>query len=242
MHEQKQIRDTTVEDRIAAEEANPKGLEGSTQSVEAQVWWPHPLSDAIKRGFDVTLSLLALMAFAPLIAVIFGLLRLEGGPALVGLTYVGRGGRRFQCIRFRTTQFQARRGNYFEGLAAANSQWSQPYNVGGHPEITELGRFLRFTGLSHLPQFLNVLFGDMSFVGPRPVNDADLPRYGHAAREYLACRPGLTGLWDLPGSNPLDFSTRVRLDRIYSRRRSMLMDLKILFRFIEGSLGGDDER
>ena len=200
------------------------------------------MSDVIKRGTDITLSLLALVAFAPLMAVIYGLLRLEGGPAFVGLTYVGRHGRRFQRIRYRTTQVQAPRSRYLEGLATANSQWSQPFNVGGPPEVTDLGRFLRFTGLNCLPQFLNVLFGDMSLVGPRPVTDADLRRYGPAAREYLACRPGLTGLWDLPGSNSLDFSTRVRLDRVYSRRRSMFMDVKILFRFMEGSLGGDDER
>ena len=110
--------------------------------------------------------------------------------------------------------------------------WAREHKLKDDPRITRVGRFLRKTSLDELPQILNVLKGEMSLVGPRPIVEAELPKYGRAVRHYLASKPGITGLWQVSGRNDIDYSRRVALDRHYVENASVLMDLGILLRTV----------
>ncbi len=111
-------------------------------------------------------------------------------------------------------------------------EFSRDFKLKNDPRITSLGKFLRRSSLDELPQFLNVLRGEMSVVGPRPIVNAELPRYGAHMNEVLSVRPGMTGLWQVSGRNNLSYRQRVRLDLRYARNRRMLLDLKIVMKTI----------
>jgi lipopolysaccharide/colanic/teichoic acid biosynthesis glycosyltransferase len=111
-------------------------------------------------------------------------------------------------------------------------EFANDFKLKNDPRITKLGKFLRRSSLDELPQFLNVLRGEMSVVGPRPIVRAELNRYGHHMNEVLAVRPGMTGLWQVSGRNNLSYRQRVRLDLHYARSRKFSMDLKIVFQTI----------
>jgi lipopolysaccharide/colanic/teichoic acid biosynthesis glycosyltransferase len=110
----------------------------------------------------------------------------------------------------------------------AAAQWAQYQKLDNDPRVTRLGHLLRRTSLDELPQLWNVLRGDMSLVGPRPVTRAELERYGSAASDYVSVRPGLTGLWQVEGRNALTYEERVAMDRRYARKLTFRQDLRIL--------------
>ncbi len=109
-------------------------------------------------------------------------------------------------------------------------EYERDFKLRQDPRITPIGRFLRRTSLDELPQFINILKGEMSLVGPRPIVDQEIERYGPSMSEVLSVRPGLTGLWQVSGRNNLSYEKRVQLDLMYSKHRSFFMDLKIIFR------------
>ena len=111
-------------------------------------------------------------------------------------------------------------------------EWRENQKILKDPRTTPLGQFLRKTSIDELPQFLNVLFGDMSCVGPRPIVPAEMARYGNYDRDYLAVRPGLTGLWQVSGRNSIGYDRRVAFDRFYVRRWSLWLDVMILLRTV----------
>jgi lipopolysaccharide/colanic/teichoic acid biosynthesis glycosyltransferase len=182
--------------------------------------------DRAKRTIDVTLCLVILPIVALLLLACVIAIKLNSpGPAFFVQQRTGRGGRRFPMFKLRTmvVDAEARKAE----LLHLNQLTYPDFKIADDPRITRVGRILRKTSLDELPQFLNVLRGDMSLVGPRPTSfSADTYRLWHTAR--LEVKPGITGLWQVSGRNELDFDERLRLDIAYIRQRTVLLDLRIL--------------
>ncbi|HEV7268751.1 MAG TPA: sugar transferase [Falsiroseomonas sp.] len=195
------------------------------------------LAAAIRPGAKRALDLLgagALLLFAlPVFLAIALLVRLDGGPVFYAHPRVGRGGRLFDCLKFRSmvTDADCRLTALLDSDPAARVEWEATRKLKNDPRVTWVGRFLRASSLDELPQLLNVLKGEMSLVGPRPVQVAELAAfYGAAAQHYLLVRPGITGPWQVSGRNDTSYAQRVALDVAYATRPSLLGDVKILLR------------
>ncbi len=184
----------------------------------------------LKRGFDILAALVLLIAAAPLMLLIAVLVRLDGGPALFRHRRVGAGGAPFQCLKFRTMVLDAESAlnSLLARDAAARAEWEAEFKLRNDPRITRLGRFLRKSSLDELPQLFNVLAGQMSLVGPRPIVYQEIARYSTRITDYYACRPGITGLWQVSGRNDVSYEERVTLDSRYARQWSFARDLVIL--------------
>jgi lipopolysaccharide/colanic/teichoic acid biosynthesis glycosyltransferase len=155
----------------------------------------------------------------------------DPGPIFFGQFRLGHEGRRFRCWKFRTMVIDAET-RLTELLAtdpAARAEWAKDCKLRNDPRITSIGRFLRKSSLDELPQLLNVLIGDMSLVGPRPIVHAEVERYGRYFKDYCKVRPGITGLWQISGRNDVSYRRRVALDVKYSRSKCLSLDLTILF-------------
>ena len=188
-----------------------------------------------KRAFDIVFALLALVFFAPLLLGIAALLKLrEGGNVLFAQERVGRGGRRFRCLKFRTMvpDAQERLAEILETDPLARAEWEAARKLTNDPRISCLGHFLRRTSLDELPQFINVLKGDMSVVGPRPIVAEEMILYREHIVDYLAVRPGVTGLWQVSGRSDTTFDERVALDSRYVRSMGLLDDVRIVARTV----------
>jgi exopolysaccharide production protein ExoY len=183
-----------------------------------------------KRAMDVAGATLLLALLTPLTAVLLALVWVGGGSPLFGHERVGRGGKRFLCWKIRTMVPDApeRLEAVLRSDPALAAEWGRDHKLRHDPRVTRLGRFLRLTSLDEVPQLWNVLLGEMSLVGPRPVTAAELTKYGPAARHYLAVLPGLTGMWQLEGRNDIPYSRRVLLDRYYVMTRSISLDFGLL--------------
>ena len=198
---------------------------------------PHGATGAVAQGvslyrvLDVSLSLLALLFLAPIFLFIAVVVRLQdGGPALFAHARIGQDGRRFNCLKFRSMRpdSDARLHQLLAGDPQARIEWARDHKLRNDPRITPLGGFLRRSSLDELPQFLNVLRGEMSLVGPRPIVEAEVARYGHYFASYCANKPGITGLWQISGRNDVGYRRRVAMDVIYARRRNIRLYLWIL--------------
>lgn len=199
-------------------------------SVERTGWRP-PAAVGYWRSVDIVVSLLALVFVAPLLVTLMTLIWVgDGGSPIFSHKRVGMGGRRFHCLKLRTMCADADRrlAALLERDAWARAEWARDHKLRNDPRITPLGRFLRKSSLDELPQLLNVLKGDMSLVGPRPIVDAEVVRYGRWFVHYASVRPGLTGLWQVSGRNLTTYRRRVAADALYARRKCGLLNLKIL--------------
>ena len=190
-------------------------------------------SRVIKRSGDIVFSLAVLTLGSPVLLLLGLLVKVTSrGPVFYVQQRVGRGYRSFGCIKFRTMRRDA--DKVLSAVLAQSpdleEEFRNDFKLRNDPRITRLGKFLRRSSLDELPQFLNVLRGEMSVVGPRPIVRKELPRYGDRMDEVLAVRPGLTGLWQVSGRNNLSYEKRVKLDLRYARHRSLRMDLKIIAR------------
>jgi len=147
---------------------------------------------------------------------------------------VGRDGRLFYCLKFQTMVPNAEA--LLQQLLASDpelrAEWERDHKLKDDPRVTPLGRFLRSTSLDELPQLWNVLKGDMSLVGPRPVTRQELLRYGRNAVMYEMVRPGITGLWQVSGRNFVEYRRRVAMDVVYVKRQSLVLDLWILLKTV----------
>ena len=183
-----------------------------------------------KRAFDIVFSASALLFLAPLLLLLAVIIRLDGGPALFAHTRVGRDGKPFPCLKLRTMVVDAEEqlARLLERDPEARAQWQARFKLDNDPRISRIGRFLRATSLDELPQFINVLRGEMSVVGPRPIVEAECERYGQHLHAYLAQRPGLTGLWQVSGRSDVSYAERVDMDMEYLRSGSMLKDIQII--------------
>ena len=193
----------------------------------------------VKRGLDLLGCVLLIPVVGLLIAGLWALVRLDGGPGFYGHTRVGRGGVPFRCWKLRTMcrESEARLEQHLATDAQAAAEWAASYKLQNDPRVTRLGRVLRKTSLDELPQIWNVLKGEMSLVGPRPVPAVELVEYAGYEWAYLAARPGITGLWQVSGRNEVSYSTRVGLDLRYVLEAGVRLDAKILWRTIGVVLG-----
>jgi exopolysaccharide production protein ExoY len=183
-----------------------------------------------KRLFDIVMALVGLVAAAPVILVLSLVIATDGGSPIYSQSRVGRDGRLFRCLKLRSmTMNSAERLR--EILATdpeALAEWTASQKLTNDPRITRLGQFLRKSSLDELPQLWNVLRGDMSMVGPRPVVPDELARYGTHAQAYLRLRPGATGAWQVSARNAISYDERVRMDVDYEHGLSFSGDMAIL--------------
>lgn len=188
----------------------------------------------VKRVLDFVGSLVLLMVLSPVLAAIAYGVSLSGRPILFGHTRVGQHGRTFKCLKFRTMVPNAQ--EVLRDLLArdpqARAEWEKDFKLKNDPRVTRLGEFLRRTSADELPQLFNVLRGDMSLVGPRPVVEAEIARYGASWAHYLQIRPGITGLWQVSGRNDVDYENRVFLDEWYVKNWSVWYDIVILLKTV----------
>jgi len=191
-----------------------------------------PLTLIGKRSLDIIGSLLLILMTSPLFVIIALFVALDGGPVFFRHTRIGQKGERFGCLKFRTMILGAEAclNEYLEHHPEAKAEWENHQKLDFDPRIIPIGHILRATSLDELPQLFNILRGEMSLVGPRPVTKDELARYGTAADHYLAVRPGLTGPWQISGRNDVGYDERVALDHAYVNELSLFRDLVILFR------------
>jgi len=193
-----------------------------------------PVAQALKRAFDVIAAAAALAFLSPALVVIAALIRRDGGPALFRQPRAGRGGTVFSCLKFRTmaSDAQARLAALLEDDPQARAQWETYQKLDDDPRITPVGAVLRRFSLDELPQLINVLKGEMSLIGPRPMLLEQRVLYGSSLDAYERMRPGLTGLWQVNGRNATTFEERARLDNWYARNWSLWRDGVIVLRTI----------
>jgi exopolysaccharide production protein ExoY len=190
-----------------------------------------PVGLTSKRIVDIVLALSGIILLSPLLIMCFLVTRASSsGTVLFRHRRVGFNGRPFDCLKFRTMIADApeRLGKLLETDAAAAAEWAQCQKLRNDPRVTPIGAILRKSSLDELPQLFNVLRGDMSIVGPRPVTEDELLRYGASVNAYTACRPGITGLWQVTGRSSTSYETRVSCDAYYARKWSLSLDSKII--------------
>lgn len=220
----------SVCDWIADTQIRNSGSQPGISSIQNGV-----IGGVAKRLTDIVIASIALLALAPAMLVIVALVRVTmGGPVIFAHTRVGLNGRTFPCFKFRSMINAAEEhlNRYLAENPELSRQWQETQKLGRDPRVTTFGALLRKSSLDELPQLFNVLRGEMSLVGPRPVTTAELERYGADVQHYLLARPGLTGLWQVSGRRNVSYLTRVALDSLYVRNWSLLLDFAILARTI----------
>jgi lipopolysaccharide/colanic/teichoic acid biosynthesis glycosyltransferase len=183
--------------------------------------------ELLTDAMNVVVALAALIFLAPvMLAVAMAVFLQDGGPVVFAHRRIGRGGRYFYCLKFRSMAIDAelRLADLLANDPVARAEWEKDHKLRNDPRVTRLGAFLRRTSLDELPQLFNVLRGDMSLVGPRPIVDAEIAKYGRRFASYCAVKPGITGLWQVSGRNDTTYRARVAMDCIYARQRNVLMD------------------
>ena len=193
------------------------------------------------RALDIIGAGTALVLLSPILLVVaLAIKLLDPGPLLFAHVRVGQGGRTFRCLKFRsmTVDADARLARLLEGDSAARAEWAETHKLRADPRITPLGRFLRRSCLDELPQLVNVLRGEMSLVGPRPIVAAEAVRYGRFFPVYCSLKPGITGLWQVKREDQTSYRRRVALDLTYARSRSLALNLAILLLTVPSVMRG----
>jgi undecaprenyl-phosphate galactose phosphotransferase len=201
------------------------------------------LSKILRRIFDILFSILVLILTFPLfIAIVIAIKLTDKGPIFFKHKRVGLNGKTFEVIKFRTMypDAQEKLKELLEKDPKAREEWEKTFKLKNDPRVTPIGKFLRKTSLDELPQFINVLKGEMSVVGPRPVTEEELKKYyGDKAKYYLSVKPGITGYWQVEGRSDVeDYKKRVEMDVWYVKNRSFWLDLKIILKTIKVILTG----
>ena len=207
--------------------APPAGIAAATTAVRTAI------RPALKRAMDILGAGALLLAAAPAFLAIALMVRRDGGPAFYAHPRIGRGGKVFGCLKFRSMVIDSdkRLAALLESDAEARAEWEATRKLKRDPRVTAIGRFLRASSLDELPQLINVIRGEMSLVGPRPVTQAELDQhYGAAAAHYASVRPGITGPWQISGRNDVSYASRVAMDVAYATTPSNWTDLGILLR------------
>lgn len=193
------------------------------------------LGGGIKRSLDVVLSLIGILILLPLFLLVSAALKITSpGPVLFGHARIGYAGESFRCWKFRSmvTNGDDVLARHFEQNPAERYEWETNRKLKNDPRVTRLGKVLRAYSVDELPQLINVLLGNMSLVGPRPVVKDELEIYGPQAEIYLSTRPGITGLWQTSGRSDVGYSQRITLDTEYVNNWSIWRDFKIMFKTI----------
>lgn len=191
-------------------------------------------SRMLKRTMDIAGSLILIALLSPLFVTLYFMIKRDGGSALFGHRRIGQNGQPFACLKFRSMVVNSH--EVLEELLAkdpeARAEWRQRFKLRNDPRVTPLGNFLRRTSIDELPQLFNVLAGQMSLVGPRPIIESELVYYKDDVDYYLMAKPGMTGLWQVSGRNDVDYKTRVYFDAWYVKNWSLWNDFAILFKTI----------
>lgn len=191
------------------------------------------------RAFDICVALAAILVFLPFLILSALAIKLSApGPVLFVQHRVGRDGKLFPCLKFRTMVVNSQEvlESLLDSSADARIEWERDQKLRNDPRITPIGAILRKSSLDELPQLFNILAGHMSVVGPRPIIEGEICRYGGRFGAYCSVRPGLTGLWQVSGRNEVSYEARVRLDALYARRKSTRYDLSICLRTVPAVL------
>lgn len=200
----------------------------------------HP-RQRVKRFLDMLICLLAMPCILPLALILAFIIRLDSkGPAIYRQERIGKNGKPFLLYKFRTMTPNADEllKEYLEKDPALAAEWRATQKLKNDPRLTRAGVFLRKTSLDELPQVINILLGDMTLVGPRPIVANETGKYGRYFEEYCRVRPGLTGLWQTSGRNDTTYSQRVAYDHYYINHWSLKLDLWILAKTIPVALSG----
>ncbi|RYG32254.1 MAG: sugar transferase [Burkholderiales bacterium] len=189
-------------------------------------------SSPLKRAMDLVIAFTVLAFVAPVFLIVYALIKIfDPGPALFSHLRVGRDGRMFTVYKFRTMRVDAQ--ERLEELLASNpeaaAEWAKYQKLKNDPRVTLIGRILRRSSIDELPQLLNIVRGEMSVIGPRPVTSGEIHRYGADYPFYTAVRPGVLGLWQVKGRNKLTYPERVAYDVQYVKTWSIWQDIKIMF-------------
>lgn len=189
-----------------------------------------PVQRFFKFTFDFIVAFILLLLVLPVYLILYVLIALDGGQPIYGHRRIGQNGREFNCLKFRSMAKNSDEllKHLLETDPAAAAEWQETQKLRNDPRITRLGHFIRKTSLDELPQLINVLRGDMSLVGPRPIVQAEIHHYGENFEYYTAIRPGITGLWQVSGRSDTGYAERVQLDRWYVRNWTLWHDVAIL--------------
>ena len=189
----------------------------------------------LKRCLDLVLSFFLIIFLIPLFLIIGILIKLNSkGTIIYSQKRIGKKNKTFACYKFRTMHPQAKYLLKKILLQNANfrNEFESTRKITNDPRITNIGKFLRFTSLDELPQIFNVLKGDMSFIGPRPIVKSEIKKYGKNFKKAFSVKPGISGLWQVSGRNKLSYKKRVELDTFYSENMNLLLDIKIFIKTI----------
>ena len=194
------------------------------------------MGNVVKTAFDYILTLVGAVFISPLLVYIaYRIKKEDPGPVFFAHTRIGKDGKPFPCYKFRSmvVNSQEMLQKYLAENPAAREEWERDFKLKDDPRVTPIGKFLRSTSLDELPQIFNVLRGEMSLVGPRPVIQEELDKYyGETAKLYCTVKPGITGLWQVSGRSDIGYDERVALDATYIKYRSMWGDIVILWKTI----------
>ena len=229
----------TTELKCLINELNNRPMQRNRSVSRMRIWnFTVKLSYALKRFFDIVLSLLALIVLMPFFVILAIIIKVTSpGPIFFVQTRVGYFGRHFRFYKFRSMYQDAEQRK--KALMAQNqSADGVIFKMKHDPRITPIGRIIRKTSIDELPQFFNVLFGDMSLVGPRPPLPSEVQQYTLEDRKRLNVKPGLTCLWQIRGRSDIPFKEQVKLDKEYIHSRSLKSDLLILLRTVPAILSG----
>ncbi|MFA5383561.1 MAG: undecaprenyl-phosphate galactose phosphotransferase WbaP [Eubacteriales bacterium] len=195
----------------------------------------------IKRTFDLTVGFLLFVCLLPVMTVIVITVKLDSpGPVFFGHQRIGQAGKKFLCYKFRTMVENAQEilKDVLQENPRLQTEWDQHYKLRNDPRITRVGKFFRWTSLDELPQLINVLKGEMSLVGPRPITKKEIPFFDSYIDDYYLVRPGITGLWQVSGRSEIEYRSRGRLEAWYIRNWSLWLDVTLLIRTLAAVLAG----
>lgn len=200
----------------------------------AQQRQPLGVERFLKEVMDRAGALVALVLFSPLFLILAYKIKQDGGPAFYGHTRVGKDGKPFKCWKFRSMVMNSQEilKDLLEKDPAARKEYEETFKLKNDPRITKVGAFLRKSSLDEIPQLFNVLCGEMSLVGPRPVVDAERSYYADQFSHYTSVKPGITGLWQISGRSDTSYPLRVQLDTTYVKEWSLMNDIVIIFKTI----------
>ena len=198
-------------------------------------------SRILKRTMDIVGSLAIITLLSPVLLYLYFSVKKDGGNAIYGHPRIGRNGKTFNCLKFRSMVVNSKEvlDELLRTDPEARAEWEKDFKLKNDPRITKIGAFIRKTSLDELPQLFNVLKGEMSLVGPRPIVADELERYQDDVEYYLMAKPGMTGLWQVSGRNDVDYNTRVYFDSWYVKNWSLWNDIAILFKTVNVVLKKD---
>ena len=194
-----------------------------------------PYNRLVKRIFDLVVTTIGTICISPILLLLAILVKLDSpGPVFFAHKRIGKDGKEFPCLKFRSmcVDADAKLKEYLAANPEAKKEWDAEFKLKDDPRVTRMGRILRRTSLDELPQLFNVLRGEMSLVGPRPIVTAEIPKYGDYIHDFYMVHPGITGMWQVNGRSDTTYEERVQMDSWYVRNWSVWLDIMLLWKTV----------